>query len=60
MIFIPGWSMSSQVFKYQLAHFQRSTRFRAIAIDPRGQGLSTKTGTGHTYTKTWERSRGPY
>lgn len=49
ILFIPGWTMSSQVFERQLEHFEASTRFRAIAYDPRGQGLSSKTLDGHTY-----------
>jgi pimeloyl-ACP methyl ester carboxylesterase len=49
IVFIPGWTMSSEVFERQLAHFAGSTRFRAIAYDPRGQGRSTKTLDGHTY-----------
>lgn len=48
-VFIPGWTASSRMFKRQLTHFEGSTRFRAIAYGPRGQGLSTKTWEGHTY-----------
>ncbi len=49
VLFIPGWTMSSQVFEHQLAHFQSSKKYRAIAIDPRGQGLSSKTTSGYSY-----------
>ncbi|MCH2057493.1 MAG: alpha/beta hydrolase [Thalassotalea sp.] len=49
ILFIPGWTMSSQVFEYQLAHFEDSKKYRAIAIDPRGQGRSSKTSSGYTY-----------
>lgn len=49
IVFIPGWTASSRMFERQLKHFEGSTRFRAIAYDPRGQGLSTKTWEGHTY-----------
>ena len=49
ILFIPGWTMSSQVFEYQLAHFQDSKKYRAIAIDPRGQGRSSKTSSCYTY-----------
>ncbi len=49
IIFIPGWTMSTDVFVHQLAHFEGSTKFRAITYDPRGQGLSSKTVEGHTY-----------
>jgi len=49
ILFIPGWTMSTDVFVHQLAHFEGSKKFRAIAYDPRGQGLSSKTLEGHTY-----------
>ena len=49
IIFIPGWTMSTDVFVHQLEHFAESTQFRAITYDPRGQGLSTKTAEGHSY-----------
>lgn len=49
ILFIPGWTMSTKVFERQFKHFEGSSRFRAIAYDPRGQGLSSKTLDGHTY-----------
>lgn len=49
IIFIPGWMMSSEVFKYQLSHFKDSKKYQALAYDPRGQGKSSKTIDGHTY-----------
>ncbi|WDE14351.1 alpha/beta hydrolase [Thalassomonas haliotis] len=49
IIFIPGWMMSTDVFEHQIAHFKNSTRYRALAFDPRGQGKSSKTLEGHTY-----------
>ena len=49
IIFIPGWMMSTDVFVHQLDHFKGSTKFRAIAYDPRGQGRSSKPMEGHTY-----------
>lgn len=49
IIFIPGWMMSTDVFVHQLAHFKDSTKFRALAYDPRGQGKSSKPVEGHTY-----------
>ena len=49
IIFIPGWTMSTDVFVHQLAHFKDSTKFRALAYDPRGQGRSSKPVEGHTY-----------
>ncbi|QUI65063.1 alpha/beta fold hydrolase [Pseudoalteromonas sp. A22] len=49
IIFIPGWMMSSEVFEHQLAHFKESTKYTAVAFDPRGQGKSSKPVEGHTY-----------
>lgn len=49
IIFIPGWMMSTEVFKHQLDHFKDSTKYRALAYDPRGQGKSSKPVEGHTY-----------
>ncbi|WKD50714.1 alpha/beta fold hydrolase [Microbulbifer spongiae] len=49
IIFIPGWMMSTEVFEHQLAHFKGSTKYRALAYDPRGQGKSSKPVEGHTY-----------
>jgi pimeloyl-ACP methyl ester carboxylesterase len=51
IVFIPGWTMSSRIFKYQLAYFKDSSQYKAIALDPRGQGLSTKPQTGYTYAQ---------
>lgn len=49
IIFIPGWTMSTEVFVHQMAHFADSTKFRAISYDPRGQGRSSKPMEGHSY-----------
>jgi pimeloyl-ACP methyl ester carboxylesterase len=49
IIFIPGWMMSTDVFVHQLAHFKGSTKYQALAYDPRGQGKSSKPVEGHTY-----------
>ncbi|KJZ16501.1 hypothetical protein TW85_00135 [Marinomonas sp. S3726] len=49
IIFIPGWMMSTEVFSYQLKHFDGSTQYQVLTFDPRGQGRSTKTLEGHTY-----------
>lgn len=49
IIFIPGWMMSTDVFVHQLAHFKDSSKYRALAYDPRGQGKSSKPVEGHTY-----------
>lgn len=49
IIFIPGWMMSTEVFEHQLSHFKDSSKYRALAFDPRGQGKSSKPIEGHTY-----------
>ncbi|MEQ9490655.1 MAG: alpha/beta hydrolase [Alphaproteobacteria bacterium] len=49
IVFIPGWTMSTEVFEHQLKHFEGSEKFTAIAYDPRGQGQSSKPMEGHTY-----------
>lgn len=51
IVFIPGWSMSSQIFKYQLTHFKGSQKFNVLAFDPRGQGQSSKPNSGYTYAQ---------
>jgi hypothetical protein len=45
ILFIPGWMMSTKVFERQFKHFEASTRFRAIAYDPRGQGSRARHST---------------
>ena len=47
IVFIPGLTFSGEIFRHQLEHF--SDRHRVIAVDPRGQGLSTKTVHGNDY-----------
>lgn len=47
IIFIPGLTFSGDIFKAQVEYF--SQKYRAIAIDPRGQGLSTKGTSGNNY-----------
>jgi len=46
IIFIPGWSFTSQIWQTQLEHFSKNRR--VIAIDPRSQGDSTKTDGDNT------------
>ena len=41
--------MSTEVFEYQLSHFEGSKNYRAVTYDPRGQGKSSKPMEGHTY-----------
>ncbi len=47
LLFIPGLTYSGEIFKAQIAHFSAS--HRVIAIDPRGQGHSSKTTDGNDY-----------
>ncbi len=47
IVFIPGLTFPGEIFKAQIAYFSR--RYRAIAIDPRGQGYSSKTVDGNDY-----------
>lgn len=47
IIFIPGLTFSGEIFKNQIEYF--SKQYHVIAIDPRGQGLSTKTVNGNDY-----------
>jgi non-heme chloroperoxidase len=48
LIFMPGWTMPAEVWKNQITYFS-GRGFRAIALDPRSQGLSAKTEAGNTY-----------
>ncbi len=47
LIFIPGLTFSGEMFKAQIEYFSKD--YRVIAIDPRGQGLSSKTVDGNDY-----------
>lgn len=44
MVFIPGWTMSGEIWEPQLRVF--SSRYRTITLDPRAQGASEMTGDG--------------
>jgi non-heme chloroperoxidase len=48
LVFIPGWTMTADVWKVQIPYFA-ARGFRVIAMDPRSQGLTTKTESGNTY-----------
>jgi non-heme chloroperoxidase len=48
LVFIPGWTMTAEVWKEQLPYFS-ARGFRVIAIDPRSHGDSSKTEDGNTY-----------
>ncbi len=45
ILFVPGWTMPADIFEPQLAHFGSS--WRAVAMDPRAHGQSSKTAEGH-------------
>lgn len=47
MIFIPGLTFAGDIFRGQIDYF--SKKYHVIAIDPRGQGHSTKTVDGNNY-----------
>lgn len=47
LVFIPGWTFTTEVFERQFEHFSKT--HRVIAIDPRSQGRSTKVLNGNTY-----------
>lgn len=48
LIFIPGWTFTTEVFDHQVAHFAKS--HRVVSFDPRSQGRSTVTVHGNDYT----------
>lgn len=47
LIFIPGWTFTTELFEHQLTHFAKS--YRVIALDPRSHGRSTVTLHGNNY-----------
>jgi pimeloyl-ACP methyl ester carboxylesterase len=49
LVFVPGWTMTTEVFERQFSHFASSKRFRFISYDPRSQGKSTQTTWGSHY-----------
>ena len=51
LLLVPGWTMDSRIFSEQLAYFADGDRVRAIALDPRGHGLSSCTDRGHSYAQ---------
>ncbi len=48
LLFIPGLMMTAEIWREQLSYFSARS-FHVYAIDPRSQGLTTKTETGNTY-----------
>jgi pimeloyl-ACP methyl ester carboxylesterase len=49
VIFVPGWLCTTRFFEHQLTHLATSEDFKAVTYDPRAQGVSTMTPTGHYY-----------
>lgn len=47
IIFIPGWTFTTEVFTQQVAHF--SPHYRVIVMDPRSHGRSTVTPHRNNY-----------
>ena len=47
ILFIPGWTMTSQFFLKQKAYFKK--QYRYISYDPRSHGKSSKTVNFNTY-----------
>ncbi len=45
ILFVPGWTMPAWIWENQIAHFSKT--HRVIAIDPRGQGESSKPTEGY-------------
>jgi pimeloyl-ACP methyl ester carboxylesterase len=48
LVFVPGWTFSTEVFEHQVAHFSRT--HRVVSFDPRSQGRSTVTVQGNDYS----------
>jgi microsomal epoxide hydrolase len=44
LLFVPGWTMTAEIWEPQIRRF--GDAHRVVAIDPRAQGRSTKTGEG--------------
>lgn len=49
LVFIPGWTLTTDFFTAQLDGF--SEDHRVVAFDPRSHGRSTKTTEGNTYVQ---------
>jgi len=44
ILFVPGWTMPGWIWENQISHF--SLDYRVVAMDPRSQGDSSKSGEG--------------
>ncbi|TDJ66368.1 MAG: alpha/beta hydrolase [Proteobacteria bacterium] len=47
LVFVPGWTFTTEVFTHQFAHFSKN--HRVVSFDPRSQGRSTLTLQGNDY-----------
>jgi pimeloyl-ACP methyl ester carboxylesterase len=47
IIFVPGWTYTTEVFDHQVEHFAQS--YQVVSFDPRSQGRSTITLEGNDY-----------
>lgn len=45
LLFVPGWMTPGWIWEHQIAYFSRN--YRVVAIDPRGQGQSSKPTDGN-------------
>lgn len=45
LLFVPGWSMPAEIWRFQIAHFSR--RYQVVALDPRSQGDSQVAQSGN-------------
>lgn len=45
ILFVPGWTMPAWIWENQIAHFSKT--YRVVAMDPRGQGESSKPTEGY-------------
>ncbi len=48
LIFIPGWTFTTELFDHQVSHFAEN--YRVIAYDPRSHGRSSTTLEGNNFT----------
>jgi non-heme chloroperoxidase len=49
LIFIPGWTFTTEMFAHQKAHFRKT--HRVVTFDPRSHGRSTVTTHGNNYVE---------
>ena len=52
LLFVPGWSMPAEIWRYQIAHFSR--KYRVVALDPRSQGDSQVAKSGNAMQRRAE------